>query len=80
MDARARMMLSINHPRLLGYRSIRGLGSHFQSNIPESLDIGASAQVWLLPVSLILGRGKSWEVDSPRGGWKGIWSPQTAAF
>ena len=57
-----------NHP--LGYRGVRGLESHFQPNIQDSLDIGASAQVWLLPAGMgDMGVGLT---VSNRCGWSGI--------
>ena len=54
---------SILHSRLFGYRGVRGLGSHFWPNTPESLDIGASAQAWLLPAAMKpCGGEESWEL------------------
>ena len=37
-----------NHP--LGYRGVRGLGSHFQPNIQDSFVVGMPVEIWLLPV------------------------------
>lgn len=78
------------HFRLFGHRSVRGLSSHFQSNIPESLDIGVSAQVWLLSVGMVrCGRGESWElvcshavrgVAGSASSLLSSWIPQAAAL
>lgn len=52
MDARA-WDDAFNYARLLGYRSVRGLGSYFQLNIPYYLDVVVSG-VWGLTYTCMI--------------------------